>query len=106
MPMHSKIKIKTIYLYLYSGYWIILLVACPRQPKWCEWVVGFTQTGHREKSSKKVTDTYGLFDCHEPMTHPSPGGSVTANVGKALLVVPIRSTKRYFFYCLINNHAL
>lgn len=40
------------------------------------------------------------------MTHPSSGGSVPADVGESLLVVPVWCTEGHFLYGLVNNHTL
>lgn len=48
----------------------------------------------------------GLFDGQEAVTHPSSGGSVPADVGKSLLVVPVWCTEGHFLYSLVNNHTL
>lgn len=79
-------------------------------------LVVLTATGSSNTSrqlcvgTKKIvinyTDTYGLFDGQEAVTHPSSGGSVPADVGKSLLVVPVWCTEGHFLYSLVNNHTL
>lgn len=69
-----------------------------------------THLGSCASGQRKIvinyTDTYGLFDGQEAVTHPSSGGSVPADVGKSLLVVPVWCTEGHFLYSLVNNHTL
>ena len=52
------------------------------------------------------TDTYGLFHGEETMTHPSPGGSISADVSKSFLVVPVWGAEGNFLNGLVNYHTL
>jgi hypothetical protein len=49
---------------------------------------------------------YRVFCGQKPVAHPTPSRPVPANVWKPTLVIPIRSTERYFLYRLINDESL
>ena len=40
------------------------------------------------------------------MTHPAPGGPVTADIGEALLVVPVGRAERNLLDGLVHDHTL
>ena len=55
---------------------------------------------------ESYTNTYGLLDCEEAVTHPAACRAVAADVSEAFLVVAVRSAERYLLYGLVNDQTL
>ena len=55
---------------------------------------------------ESYTNTYGLLDGEEAVTHPAACRAVAADVSEAFLVVAVRSAERYLLYGLVNDQTL
>ena len=54
-------------------------------------------------NSRRVT--YRLFDCEEPVAHPSAGCPVPTDVGEPAFVVPVRRAKRHLLDRLVDHES-
>ena len=55
---------------------------------------------------ESYTNTYGLLDGEEAVTHPAPGRAIPADVGKAAVKVSVRGTEGDLFDGLVHDEAL
>ena len=49
--------------------------------------------------------SYRVFAGHEPVTHPPPGGSISADVREAAVVVPVRGAERDLLDGLVDDET-
>ena len=54
-------------------------------------------------NSRQVT--HRLFDCEEPVAHPSAGCPVPTDVGEPAFVVPVRRAKRHLLDRLVDHES-